>query len=274
MAKRRKTKITEIDDNPISSPPEITAERISLGATMSEKPPTQDFGFWIIGDTPLICHAWSEKAKREMLGKQAGATRGGKEARNPEEDFLNSLYDMGDGNYGFPVTAIKKAIWSCAHKDRGIPRSDVQAALWCDADIVRVRPALDKAICDMPLVRIYGPRPEMREDMVRIGSGLRKTANLAYRGQFSNWAIRVTGNVNPLMVPPHALSFLIRQAGTGIGIGDWRNEKGGIFGGFHLGNPQEEEAWERFASGDGPLPVAAQRKSDRRRSDPQRKKAA
>src|SRR5215831_7759638 len=219
--------------------PEVTSKRIDLGELLSEKPPTQVFQFWIIGDTPLIVHSWSEKAKLEILKKQAGATRVAKEKRDPEQDFIDSLYVFDEKAknpiYGFPVTAIKKAILSCAHKERGVPRTDVMAALWLDAEVIRVRPALAGAICDMPLVRIFSSPPEMREDMVRIGAGVRKTANLAYRGQFSTWAIRVTGNVNPLMVAPHQLAFLTRQAGTGIGIGDWRNEKGGFFGCFHIG---------------------------------------
>jgi len=237
-----------------------TADRIQLGELLSEKAPTQDFVFWIVGDTPIIVHAWSEKAKGDMLRTQAGATRTAKEKRNPEKDFTDSLYDMGDGLYGFPVTAVKKAILSCAHKDRGVPRSDVMQALWLDAEVVRVRPALAGAICDMPLVRIYGSKPEMREDMVRIGAGLRKTANLAYRAQFATWALRITGNVNPLIVAPHALAFLVRQAGTGIGIGDWRNEKGGWFGAFHIATPKEQGEWEAFARG-GPLPKIESRKA-------------
>jgi hypothetical protein len=254
MAKKAKTTVHK------DAPEAATTERIALGELLSEKPPAQDFVFWIIGNTPLIVHAWSEKAKLEMLRKQSGATRVAKEKRDPVEDFTNSLYEMklGSGIYGFPVTAIKKAIWSCAHKDRGIARSDVMAALWLDAEMVRTRPGLAGAVCDMPLVRIYGSKPEMREDMVRIGSGLKKTANLAYRGQFTIWGIRVTGNVNPLMVAPHALAFLTRQAGTAVGIGDWRNEKGGWFGSFHIGNPAEQKAWEAFAAGKGPLPVPSQ----------------
>jgi hypothetical protein len=235
-------------------------DRIQLGELLSEKAPSQDFIFWIVGDTPIIVHAWSEKAKGDMLKTQAGATRTAKEKRDPEKDFLQSLYDMGDGIYGFPVTAVKKAILSCAHKDRGVPRSDVMQALWLDAEVVRVRPALAGAICDMPLVRIYGSQPEMREDMVRIGAGLRKTANLAYRAQFSTWALRITGNVNPLMVAPHALAFLVRQAGSGIGIGDWRNEKGGWFGAFHIATPAEQREWDAHARG-GPVPKTAPRKA-------------
>jgi hypothetical protein len=235
-------------------PRESTGERISLGEFLSEKAPSQEFHFWIVGDSPLICHSWSEKAKLEMLRKQTGATRAAKEKRDPETDFVNSLYDMGNNTYGFPITGIKKAVWSCAHKDRGIARTDVQAALWLDAEIIRVQTAHPGARCDLPLVRIFGDKPEMREDMVRLGSGVTKKASLAYRAQFSTWAVRVTGTVNPQQVAPHQLAFLVRQAGLSIGLGDWRNERGGWFGSFHIATPAEQKEWEAFAAGKGPLP--------------------
>ena len=47
----------------------------------------------IVGDTPLIMHAWSEKAKRMMLEAQQGKAKGKKkELRNPVEDFIDSMY--------------------------------------------------------------------------------------------------------------------------------------------------------------------------------------
>src|SRR5690349_8037221 len=106
------------------------------------KPKFQKFSFWLVGDTPLITHAWSEKAKREMLGKQLKSVKPGREARDPQGDFVNSLYDMGDGRYGFPVTGVKNAIMSAAHKDKGIPRDTVMRSLWLNAEMTRTRPAL------------------------------------------------------------------------------------------------------------------------------------
>jgi hypothetical protein len=187
MAKTPKTEKTA---------PEVSEAPLDLGALLSTKSTFQHFKIWLTGMTPLIVHAWSQKAKLAMLQKQVKATKGGKEARNPEDDFVNSLYDMGDGKFGFPVTGFKNAILSSAHKDKGIPRSTVMSALWLDADMTRVAPALAGAICDLPLVRIYGGKPEMREDMVRIGSNMSKTSNLAYRGQFTNWAVKITGRFN------------------------------------------------------------------------------
>lgn len=230
----------------------------SLGAQLSElKPVFATFSVWIVGDTPLITHAWSEKARKQMLDKQVGAVKTAKkEPRNPEQDFVDSLYKMPqEGVYGFPAMGIKNCLLSAAHKEKGIARSTVQAALWIDSEIVATRPALAGAVCNMPLIRIYGAPPQMREDMVKIGSAMNKTSSLAYRSEFPIWAMRVTGKFNIGTLQPHQLAFLFSEAGTAYGIGEWRNERRGLFGAFHMANAAEEEAWEAFAAGTGDLPV-------------------
>jgi len=229
---------------------------VSLAGMLSKKSEFFAFKFWVIGATPLITHAWSEKARREMLGKQIKAVKSGKETRDPHADFVNSLYEMGDGSYGFPAMGLKNCLLSSAHKDRGIPRSTVMSALWIDAELVRTRPALANAICDMPLIRIYGSAPENREDMVKIGSGLNKIANLAYRAQFTRWAMRVTGRINTSLMTAEQLAFLIEESGLSSGLGEWRNERRGLFGAFTMGTASEERQWEAFARGEGPLPTA------------------
>lgn len=226
-----------------------------LATLLTRKATFRPFVTWIIGDTPLIVHAWSEKAKREMLSKQVKAPKAGKEARDPQADFISSLYEIGDGTFGFPATGFKLAVLSCAHKDKGIPRSTVMSSLWISAQMVRTRPALAGAICDMPLLRVYGDKPAMREDMVRVGSGLNKTASLAYRGQFTIWAFKVAGRYNADTLSLEQLAFLIDEAGMACGLGEWRNEKKGMFGAFHRATAEEETEWEAFASGKGTLPT-------------------
>jgi hypothetical protein len=227
----------------------------SLASALTKKPTFKSFSVWLVGDTPLITHAWSEKARREMLSKQVKAPKAGKEARDPQADFVSSLYEMGEEKYGFPVTGIKNCILSAAHKDKGIARSATMAALWLDAEMVRVRPALAGAVCDMPLVRIYGTAPEMREDMVKVGKGLTKIASLAYRAQFSIWGIRFSGRFNAAVLNAEQIAFLIAEAGMAYGLGEWRNERKGVFGAFHLADSDEEAAWDEFAAGKGSLPV-------------------
>lgn len=231
-----------------------SGERRSLSSVLSKPTTYKLFSVWIVGDTPLITHAWSEKAKREMLQKQVKATRGGREARDPDADFVSSLYETGDGGYGFPAMGFKNCVLSVAHKDKGIAKTTVMAALWIDAEIVRCRPAFAGAICDMPLLRIWGDKPVNREDMVKVGAGLNKTASLAYRGQFTTWAFRVTGRINSDVLTEEALAFLIDDAGMASGLGEWRNERKGMFGAFHRASLDEEVAWEDFAAGIGPIP--------------------
>lgn len=250
MAKKPKAEIA----TPTAPDPNVP---VNLGAILSKKAIFHSFRLWLVGDTPLITHAWSQKAKLEMLQKQVKATRGGKEARNPEQDFVDSLYEMGENAYGFPSTGVKNCILASAHKDKGIARSAVMSALWIDAEMVRTRPALAGAICDMPLIRIHGGKPEMREDMTKIGSGLNKVANLAYRGQFTVWAMRVTGRFNSSVITAEQLAFLIQESGLASGLGEWRNERKGVFGAFHLAMADEEAEWEAFAAGNGPLPLPA-----------------
>lgn len=250
MARKTKEVALETAQQDVNTP-------VNLGSILSQKPVFQAFRIWLVGDTPLITHAWSQKAKLEMLSKQVKATRGGKEARDPQADFVSSLYEMSEGVYGFPATGIKNCILSSAHKDKGIARSTVLSALWIDADMVRVRPALAGAVCDMPLVRITGGDPEMREDMVKIGSGLNKIANLAYRAQFTVWAMSITGRFNSSVITAEALAFLIQESGMASGLGEWRNERKGMFGAFHLASSEEEQAWESYAANKGPLPIPA-----------------
>jgi hypothetical protein len=46
----------------------------------------------IVGDSSLIVHRWSEKAKKEMLDKQMGIASAGKEKKDPERDYRESAY--------------------------------------------------------------------------------------------------------------------------------------------------------------------------------------
>jgi hypothetical protein len=236
--------------------------RIDLASLLSSATTFMVFDIWIIGLSPLIVHAWSHKAKLEMLTKQVKAVKGaGRAQRNPDQDFIDSLYEMppdhlGRKTYGFPATGLKKSILAVAHKDKGLARSAVQSSLWINAEMVRVKTAFVGAICDLPLVRVYGPDPVMREDMVKIGSGLNKTASLAYRGQFSTWAINLKGRFNTANMSGNNLAFLIEEAGLACGLGEWRNEKSGVFGGFVMANAEQEAAWNAYAAGKGPLPVS------------------
>ena len=81
----------------------------SLSAALTKDSIFAEFHMWLIGDTPLITHAWSHKAKEEMLSKQVKATRGGRAERQAAprlhfdvDDFLDHQCsdDLHDGRAG------------------------------------------------------------------------------------------------------------------------------------------------------------------------------
>ena len=182
------------------------------------------------GDTPLICHRWSEKAKKEILDKQMKKAKPGKRAKDPEEDFEDSLYKMPDGGYGFPVIAFKDAAVTSCTSVAGITKVAARQAF-------RVGNTTDSG----ELVRINGP-VEMREDMVRVGMG---TADIRYRGQFPHWWATVRVRFNANVLSAEQIMNLFNTAGFGVGIGEWRMERDGQSGCSHVATEEEVNGLEQ-----------------------------
>lgn len=178
----------------------------------------QTITLMLIGDSPLIVHAWSEKAKRQMLDKQMKKASKGREAKNPEADYEACFYRTPTGSYGFPAIGVKAAM--------------VSAARYVDAKMTVLRGAFH--IDDEMLTVIGDPRP--REDMVRVGMG---TADIRYRPEFVDWRIPVTIKFNTSAISAEQIANLLNVAGFGVGIGEWRPERNGSYGRFHVGSADE-----------------------------------
>lgn len=192
----------------------------------------------IVGDTPLIMHAWSEKAKREILDKQMKKTKSSaREAKNPVEDFIRSMYwltpmpeEMSqDGfeeaiekgaRFGFPVTGFKQAAISAAYR-MGWAKDKVsmRGAFFIDGD-------------DNQMLEIHSDTPVIREDMVKVGMG---TADIRFRGEFRNWYadLTISYNANGQYTLEQIVN-IINAGGYVCGVGEWRPERDGQYGMFHV----------------------------------------
>lgn len=168
----------------------------------------------LIGDSPLICHAWSQKAKQEMLDKQMKKAKQAKQAKDPEADFRASLYAHPDGGFGFPAVAFKSAaVDACSHI-AGVTKVEARGAFHIMGDMVKIE-----------------GEPTMREDMVRIAMG---TADIRHRGEFKTWRAHFTVRYNPNVLSPEQIMNLFNTAGFAVGVGEWRPQKDGSFGMFHV----------------------------------------
>lgn len=188
----------------------------------------------IVGDSPLIVHKWSEKAKKEILDKQMKkAKTKGHDAKDPVLDFIDSLYWL-DGEpeekteegfakaiqngarFGFPSVSFKASAVAAGYRS-GVTKNLVSmyGAFHIDVEFVEIKGV-----------------PEMREDMVRVGMGV---ADIRYRGEFKEWSATFQVKYNASAISLEQLVNLFNLGGFACGLGEWRPEKGGAFGMYHVG---------------------------------------
>lgn len=199
----------------------------------------------IVGDSPLIMHAWSEKAKRMMLDVQRGKAKGKKKpVKNPVDDFIQAAYWLtgkpeypddaseeecqeafeqaiaNGATFGFPVTAIKQAAQAAAYRLGWVKNQmGLRGAFFIKSDA-------------NGMVQIHSDPPEMREDMVKVGMG---TADIRYRPQFNHWYADLTISYNAAgEYDLDAIINAINAGGYVCGLGEWRPERDGDYGRFHV----------------------------------------
>ena len=186
-----------------------------MGQVITLNPPrVETVQIEVQGTASLICHRWSEKAKKQMLDKQTKAARTAKTAKDPKKDFEDSLYRHPDGGYGFPSVAFKAAA--------------VRAGTYSDMKMTFLRGAFHVT---GELVPIAG-EPTMREDMVRLQG---TTADVRFRGEFKEWSATVPLQVNTSVLSIEQLANLFVIAGFAVGVGEWRPERNGQYGRFEVG---------------------------------------
>lgn len=201
--------------------------------------PVQKFTLQIVGDSPLICHAWSQKAKMGMLGKHLKKATTGKEVRRPTVEFADSLYWLtpkpeldgltdeqaanllGDiipqSQFGFPTTAFKSSAIDAGYQ-QGIlsKKTTARGAFHIQGEFA-----------------VIEGTPTIREDMARIGQGI---AEVRYRAEFKTWRTELLITYIANSISAEQIINLFQIAGFANGVGDWRPARDGQFGTFHVDN--------------------------------------
>lgn len=205
--------------------------------TAIELPPLalQTIEIPLIGTAPLIVHAWSEKALRQMADKQQKKASKGREAKDPRADFIGSLYpltalsdaptdeELAAAKFGMPGVAFKSAAVTACTSTGAITKVAARQAFHVVGE----------------MVELIGPPPAMREDVTRVGMGV---ADLRYRGQFDPWGAKVRVEINTAVISAEQVVNLFSLAGFAVGIGEWRPERDGGYGRFRVASAGELEA--------------------------------
>ena len=224
----------------------------------------------VVGDTPLIVHTWSEKARKAIRDKELKIKTNGREQRQPVREAIDSIYWVKgkpsseeiqryedehlkickDGNtemaiekmdisglfkdgyvIGFPASALKKAAASAAYR-REWTKDRVSVLCSFHIEASDPDPENEIALLDRNLIRISGDIPVFREDNVVVGIS---SADLRYRAQINNWYadIVIAFDANGKYTLDNIVNFL-NTAGFTCGVGEWRTEKSGDYGMFHV----------------------------------------
>ena len=174
----------------------------------------------LVGDSPLISHRFSDKNKDMMLNIKQNKKQQGRATCNPEQEFNDSLYEIpgSHGAYGFPAMAFKLAAVRGAKSIPGLNMTDARGMFRINCDnhmLVPLRYAELKCV----------------QDVVRV---MRGGSDLRYRGYFYNWEVDINLEYNESVTLIETIVMMFDLAGFGVGVGDWRPEKGGMFGTFHV----------------------------------------
>jgi len=188
----------------------------------------------IVGTSPLVVHAWSEKAKQQMRDKQGKKAKQGKGAKVPAHDFVDALHWLSEkpalpadpdeamaaatkavatGRFGFPTVAFKAAAVAGAGFVDGITKVGTRGAFHIRGEFAEIESA----------------PPVMREDMVRVGMG---TADLRYRPMFQEWGVTLTVDINITAMSVEQVVNLFNVGGFACGVGEYRPERDGSWGRF------------------------------------------
>jgi hypothetical protein len=172
--------------------------------------------------SPLVIHAFAEKAKQEIRDKQAKKAKKAKEKRDPFAEANAAKYVDAEGRECAPVTAIKKSFITAATAMDNLTKVALRQAIF-------VSPTASPASMFVPIEKHDGTLAlgVTREDAVTIGIA---TRGLSYRPEYVEWRLRVTVEFNSRLISEEQLLELAHQAGWGVGICEGRPERTSALG--------------------------------------------
>lgn len=178
---------------------------------------------YLVGATPMIMHRYASKAWRELLLPAATknkAERAETLKHDPLGEFRECCYRNRDPErptlMHYPAGAFSKAIASAALDIPGASK----------AQLLRLVSLMSTQ------VDVYGV-PSLGMDMVR-NSDIARKPDVRTRAYFEEWCCAIELEYVSNLITKTQIMNLVGAAGTIVGLGDYRPQKGGQFGKFHI----------------------------------------
>jgi hypothetical protein len=163
----------------------------------------------------------------QSMGKDTGTMKT-KKKYVPEEEAAQGLYINEKKQFCIPAIAFRSALIKAVTNKKVGKKSaaSIMAAAVFNMDAQtsdeEILPILDKS--NMKPVKTYGI--DSRRAIV-VKQGI-----IRHRPKFSNWACIIPFQIDTDLISPEVVAENLNEAGTIIGVGDYRVEKKGWFGRF------------------------------------------
>jgi hypothetical protein len=157
-----------------------------------------------------------------MLDKQTKKAKGAKAARDPLAEVKAATYMLPNKKFGIPASGIKNcAVSACKFID-GVPMTRAKGAFFVleDAD-------------GLVEIKTKGGM-QVDERMVAIGPFGKKTKMARFRPRFDDWTCTFKVLYDPDLLSAEQLLNLYERAGFSVGLCEFRPEKSGSMGMFHV----------------------------------------
>jgi hypothetical protein len=192
----------------------------------------------VFGVTPLICNKFSDEAALKSTSGTRGSSAAA-ERKTPEEICRSKLYIGLDGKPMLPQPNVLRNIVQGGqfHKNgkRAITSQRSSMMYSC----------IDIAGAEVPIISKGGWSVDTRAVRIPATGG----RILCHRPIFNDWRLRFTINLDVEILSPVLLRQIVDDAGSRIGLGDFRPETKGPYGRYRI------DRWEEIRI---PLKTAAE----------------
>jgi hypothetical protein len=182
----------------------------------------------IRGITPILQHRFTESSEQDSGTRKVMVQRG-----TPREEAEKVSYKTNDGKFYFPGAAISRLLREAGsnHKLKGTRKSAkyvVPAAVLITDDAIFLTNGDGKT-----------PVKDFEVDSRPVTIPATKGRIMRHRPRFDCWSASFAVRINDTILPVDFVQTLLVEGGEQIGIGDFRPEKGGPFGTFHVSEWKE-----------------------------------
>lgn len=177
-------------------------------------PNIQKVSFELHGTSPFVQLRFNQKTKNMLLEKMADASKAkksSKNARNYEQEFIDSMYITDEGWRGIPAAAFRKGLIS-ACRTVNFKMTLAKLSVFVEAD------GFD-SIDGTPLVRIRKGEPKLVQHACRNATGV---VDIRTRAMWEKWTAILKVQFDADQFTVQDITNLLIRVGLQVGVGEGR----------------------------------------------------